>query len=267
MINAISKNDKRIFYIHHFFYNSLNHDQKKLYKKIDNFLKLYSKFNYLNKNKIVKEYFEFIDNYIIDCKNFNKTEKYPYQINKRKKIKRISYELALIISCLLTPQRFSIMEEIYKLKKLKKTLFIGAGTGLEIYLIKDKLKDFIVYDISSSKFIYEIVEKKKFKKKLYNFSETKFDTIFTIEFLEHLKKPYKFLKQIYLSMKINSQLICTTAKNIPQFDHLYNFKSSIDFEKKVKKIGFKIIYSNKINHQYDMRNIKSNNVFYILKRS
>ena len=71
MINAISKNDKRIFYIHQLFYNSLNHDQKKLYKKIDNFLKLYSKFNYLNKNKILKKYFEFIDNYIIDCKNFN----------------------------------------------------------------------------------------------------------------------------------------------------------------------------------------------------
>ena len=67
-------------------------------------------------------------------------------------------------------------------------------------------------------------------------------------------------------MKKNSRLVCTTAKNIPQFDHLYNFTSSADFEKKVKKIGFKIFYSNKIDHLYDLQKINSNNIFYILKK-
>jgi hypothetical protein len=266
MISKILKDDERLFYIYQLFYNSLSFNQKKIHKKIDKFLQLYSKFNHLPNNKIIREYFKFLNNYIDDCKNFNKTKKYPYRTNKVRKVGRIPYEVALILSCLITPHRFTIMEEITKIKKLKKTLFIGAGTGLEIYLLKNKLKNFKAYDIGSSEFIYKIITKKNFEKKLYNYSETTFDTIFAIEFLEHLKKPYDFLKKIYKSMKKNSRLICTTAKNIPQFDHLYNFTSSVDFEKKIKKIGFTVTYLNRIDHKYDLQKINSNNVFYILRK-
>ena len=165
MIDSLLKKDKRLLYIYQLFYNSLNPKQKKIHKKIDNFLKLYSKFNHLENSRILNEYLKFLNSYIIDCKNFIRTKKYPYKINKVAKIKRTSYEIALILSCLITPHRFSIMEEILKIKNLKKTLFIGAGTGLEIFLIKDRLNEFHAYDIGSSKFIYNIVPKKKFKKK------------------------------------------------------------------------------------------------------
>ena len=67
-------------------------------------------------------------------------------------------------------------------------------------------------------------------------------------------------------MKNGSKIICTTAKNIPQFDHLYNFKSQINFENKIKKIGFKIIFKKIILHNLDLQNIKSDNVFYIIKK-
>ena len=266
MINSLLKKDKRLLYIFQLFYNTLNSKQKKIHKKINNFLKLYSKFKQFKDDRIINEYFKFLNSYIIDCKNFIKTKKYPYEINKVKKINRTSYEVALILSCLIAPHRFSIMEEIFKLKNLKKTLFIGAGTGLEIYLVKNKLNKFHAYDVGSSKFIYKIVPKKNFKKQYYNFSDPKFDTIFAIEFLEHLKNPYLFLEKLYASMKKNSRLICTTAKNIPQFDHLYNFSSSTNFEKKIKQIGFTINYSNLICHKYDLQKINSNNIFYILKK-
>ena len=267
MIKSLLKNDEKLFYIYQLFYNSLNKNQKKLHKKINNFFKLYCMHYRLKNNQITKEYYKFLNRYMFDCKNFSKSKKYPYQFNNKvKKLSRTSYEISLILSCLITPHRFSIMEEISKLNNLNKSLFIGAGTGLEIYLIKKKLNDFKAYDTGSSKFIYKIIKKNKFEKRIYNFSETKFKTIFAIEFLEHLKKPYNFLKKIYKSMKKNSRLVCTTAKNIPQFDHLYNFTSSADFEKKVKKIGFKIFYSNKIDHLYDLQKINSNNIFYILKK-
>tara|TARA_X000001036_G_scaffold247734_1_gene230930 strand:- start:1090 stop:1890 length:801 start_codon:yes stop_codon:yes gene_type:complete len=266
MIKSLLKNDEKLLYIHQLFYNSLTKNQKKIYKKINSFLKLYCKYNCLKNNQLIKEYYKFLNRYMSDCKNFSKLKKYPYQISKVKKLNRTSYEIALILSCLITPHRFAIMEEISKIGNLKKSLFIGAGTGLEIYLIKEKLHVFKAYDVGSSKFIYQIIKKENFEQRLYNFSETEFKTIFAIEFLEHLQKPYEFLAKIYTSMKKNSRLVCTTAKNIPQFDHLYNFTSSTDFEKKVKKIGFKISYSNIIAHQYDLQKINSNNIFYILKK-
>ena len=265
MIAHVVKKDKRLFYLFHLFSKYLKPTQKKILKKIDNFLKIYSKFHNLNEKQIVKNYFIFLNRYIDDCKIFKNTNKYPYQLSKKKNVKRISYEIALILSCLITPHRFSIMEEICKLKNLKKTLFIGAGTGLEIFLLNDKIKNFKAYDKGSSNFLYKIA-KKKFKKEIYKFNDNQFDTIFAIELLEHLKKPYIFLQNLYSSMKKSSRLVCTTAKNIPQFDHYYNFKSKIDFEKKIKKIGYKIEYSYLINHKYDMQKINSNNIFYILKK-
>ena len=112
----------------------------------------------------------------------------------------------------------------------------------------------------------KLQENKNLKKKNFDFFENNFDTIFLIEFLEHLRKPYDFLEKIYRSMKNNSKIICTTAKNIPQFDHLYNFISAKNFENKVKKIGFKIKFKEKIIHDLDMERINSDNIFYILQK-
>ena len=267
MINSLRKKDARINFFYAKVSKSLNFRQKKLHRKIADFLRIYCVYHKLNNQKILNLYFKFLKAYSRDCKKFSKTKKYPFVLNNRiNKTNRISYELALIISCLLTDHRFKIMDQITKLKTLKKSLFIGVGTGLEIYILKNKLHNFIAYDPKSSNFIFKIIKKKYFKKRKYNFSINNLDTIFAIEFLEHLSNPYEFLENIFLSMKKGSRLICTTAKNIPQFDHLFNFKSQKSFESKVKKIGFRINFKKILLHTEEFQKINSDNVFYILKK-
>ena len=48
------------------------------------------------------------------------------------------------------------------------------------------------------------------------------------------------LKMLFKSLIEGGMLHCTTAKNIPQFDHLYNFIDNEEFIRNVKKIGFNI---------------------------
>ena len=267
MINLLVNKDTRINFFYKKIQRSLSYKQKKLHQKIADFLNLYCKYHKLSYKKVLKLYFQFLSFYSDDCKNFISTKKYPFAINKHiKRINRISYELALIISCLLTKHRLEIMEQITKVSPLNKSLFIGVGTGLEIFLLKKKLFNFVAYDTNSSNFVLKVINKKKFKKKKYDFSNQNFDTIFAIEFLEHLSHPFKFLQDIFLCMNSGSKLICTTAKNIPQFDHMYNFRSQKFFENRVKKIGFKIFFKKIILHEDEFQKIGSDNVFYILKK-
>lgn len=267
MINSLIKKDARLKYFYSNLRSFLTSPQKILQKKIDKFLNIYCKYHKLDQKKILNLYFKFLKSYSKDCENFVKTRKYPYKLNNRtRKIERISYDLALIISCLVTSHRFGIMEQISKLKISHNCLFVGVGTGLEIFILKKKLKNYLAFDPGSSNFIFNIIKKKNFRKKNYNFSIENSDTIFAIEFLEHLSKPYEFLKKIFLSMKKNSKLICTTAKNIPQFDHMFNFHSQKSFENKVKRIGFKISFKKILPHKDNFQKIGSDNVFYILKK-
>ena len=52
MIKSLLKNDEKLFYIYQLFYNSLNKNQKKLHKKINNFFKLYCMYYRLKNNQI-----------------------------------------------------------------------------------------------------------------------------------------------------------------------------------------------------------------------
>ncbi len=54
-------------------------------------------------------------------------------------------------------------------------------------------------------------------------AKKKYDTIFAIELLEHLENPYEIMESFGRSLKKDGRLIITTARNVPQFDHLFNF--------------------------------------------
>ena len=73
-------------------------------------------------------------------------------------------------------------------------------------------------------------------------------------------------KLVLLSRDILGPSPLSGDKNIPQFDHMYNFRSQKSFEKRIKKIGFKIFLKKIILHEDEFQKIGSNNVFYILKK-
>ena len=113
MISSLIKKDARLKYFYSNIHSLLTNKQKNLQKKIDKFLNIYCKYHKLDQKEILNLYFKFLKSYSKDCENFVKTKKYPYKLNNRlRKIERISYDLALIISCLVTSHRFKIMEQI-----------------------------------------------------------------------------------------------------------------------------------------------------------
>ena len=140
-------------------------------------------------------------------------------------LSRVEYDVVLLLSFLIEKHRFEIIKLFVKEKYKGKILIIGSGPSLELALlkfflnIKNKIE---AYDTSFNSFVKKF--KKEYKKRKYVQNHKKYDVIVLIEFLEHLTKPYEFLFKLKKSLFRNGKVILTTAINIPQFDHLYNFK-------------------------------------------
>lgn len=241
-----------------------------LFEIILNYTTEYCTYAFLTKEDIADIYNNFIKSYNIDVKKFKIENKYPVELgNNTKSINRIHYDVILLMSVLLTPHRFRIMQLIIShTQKINDSLIIGCGPGLEIELIKSKTRKLTAYDLTISDFVKKHHNDVSLKEELFVGRDhvKKFDTVFLIEILEHLKKPYQFLDECKESLKENGKILLTTATNIPQFDHLYNFEASHDnFEKKVQEMGLVIDYCEDIPHSYLTTNIGSKNRFYILK--
>lgn len=243
--------------------------EEQLYLKIANYV---SEFLYpipalaKEPNKI---YFEFIKSYNKDCKLFAQTKKYPLELDpNRLPLARYEYDTILLMSCLLTPHRFRIMQIIESLKLKRDTgLIIGCGPGLELQLIKEKMNSLTAYDASLNSVLSNIHPEVIFHKKYFKKSskETKYGAIFLIELLEHLDDPFEILQTCLKFLSPNGRLFLTTATNIPQFDHLYNFDSDHKmFEKKIKDIGYAITFFEDIPHLQLTSNIHPSNRFYAL---
>ena len=269
MIEEISKLDNVISFQSSCLIGKLSQKKIKIYNLIDKYLNEYAKFHKMNAKQILNCHKFFMRRYIKDLSEFEKSFKYPYQKKKHNpKIDRTIYDIALIMSCLLLSHRFEIMYNVSNFKNYgKKTLVLGAGSGLEISLIEKKIKVSEIYDLEISKFIKKRFKNFKICQKYYSRGNAnKYDSILCIELLEHLKKPYELLSLLYGSINRGGSLQITTAKNIPQFDHFYNFSNNSTFEKKLISFGYKIKKKKIINHENLLSKFKPNNVYYILNK-
>ena len=268
MIDELKKKDRFIKLQSNQLLEKLNSKEIILYKEINIYFSDYVNFYKIPANEIIKIHNSFVQNYLEDCKKFFLTKDYKIARDKNYKLDRKQYDIILILSCLLLPHRFNILNELVNFNfkdKKNKTLFIGIGSGLEIFLLRDKIRNYEAYDINISSFV-----KKKFKdkinQKLYTYKKNLYYYIFAIELLEHLEQPFKMLDELYKSLYKNSILFTTTAKNIPQFDHYYNFTNKKKFEEKIKIIGFKILSKKILRHSGLKNNLNSNNILYKLKK-
>ena len=89
-----------------------NDEDKIIYYKINQYLTEYLKFYNIKLEEVLNIHNSFIQNYIDDCKNFKITKKYETARSKNFKFGRIDYDIILILSCLLLPHRFNIINEI-----------------------------------------------------------------------------------------------------------------------------------------------------------
>lgn len=241
-----------------------------LFPLINQLLSSYSEFYSLSSDEVISRNHKFSSEYLEDVKRFSSTFKYPCKLRKLKKIthnQKISYDLALIISVTLTTHRNKIMSSLLKyLDKISgRILVIGAGPGIELKLLKAYGKDLdvVVYDINISNFIYnEFGSFTIVNEEFIGHPDELYDHIIAIELLEHVSRPYSLLQIFFNSLKKSGKLFTTTASNLPQFDHLYNFAND-DF---MDNVNFNCIYHEEIPHMYQSFNIGARNNLYVLEK-
>ena len=270
MLTELFDQDRRLRIEYKKLINS-NYFNIELLEKIDNYFNDFIDYNNIPFNDIIKRYNNFLIRYSSDIENFLSSGKYPYLLDKNKSVQRIDYHISLILSTVLTIPRHRIINNLYNYCKNIKgnILIIGLGSGLELEILYSlsSYKRIDAYDISISNFV-----KDRFKNKSniveseFNGNDEFYDFIIAIELLEHLSNPYQFLSMCYQSLKKEGIILTTTATDIPQFDHLYNFDNENYFEKKIKNIGLSISYSEEIKHHQLKKNFHPKNTWYILNK-
>lgn len=215
-----------------------------LYEDSAEFLQAYLEYQKLSVDQLIDVYNDYIFHFNKHCKSFVKTGKYPFEVGVRDYVpSRIEYDLVLLISVLFAPHRFQIMDLLDNSNRSGKALFVGIGPGLELSISSDVHEEIHAYDLSINSFIQKKFPSIQFFEELYvGQHEGYFDSIYLIELLEHLEDPYSLLEICYNSLSKNGKLLLTTASDLPQFDHLYNFpKDHFEFEKNVISLGFEIL--------------------------
>ncbi len=240
-----------------------------LYNKVAVYLE-----NYMATNRIVAEdaisiYTDYITSYNKHCKQFLKTGKYPFENNEKSiEISREHYDVVLLLSVLFTPHRFRIMQNLERMNSTGKALYIGLGPGLELKLTKDNYSEIHAYELSANQFLYQefpdVLIREEYYTGQYN---NYFDSIYMIELLEHLDDPYFLLNTCCNSLRTGGKIFLTTATDIPQFDHFYNFpKDHTLFENKLMQLGMKVLFKEEIEHNYLTMNFSPSNHFYVIEK-
>ena len=270
MIHELIQLDKSVAFQYGRVLNHTGRDCKNLLDVIDSYLTEYVDFYKLSLDETLRRYFTFVDRYVSDLKAFESTGLFPFQDKNSEVfcVERVTYDIFLILSSLLQKHRFRIMKNISEAEKNSgNCLIVGAGSGLEMFLLRDKFKNIDAYDISISDFCkYKFGDLNLLEEEYDACCENKYDAIYAIEILEHLISPYGILNSFSKSLKTNGRLIVTTAKNVPQYDHLFNFSDDYKFETRVKNMDFNILYKEVIKHNYVFFQVDSSNIFYILKK-
>jgi len=219
----------------------------------------------------VDAYTSFLSTYGQDLKRFAKTGKYPLEIDPdREHPDILSYQLALLFSTLCYRPRFDIMDLFRQtVAPAKRATFIGCGPGLEMAISADRFEQVEAYDPSVGDFLPKHFPSINFHADYFNADSVgSIDAFILIELLEHLSEPYALLADCAALASKGAKAYLTTATNLPQFDHLYNFEADhSEFEARVAAMGFEVEVKEEVLHEFKGSDITAMNTFYVLQKS
>ena len=241
-----------------------------LYKDVTRYFQSYCTSNGISAASVDDTYTKYITAYNKHCKQFIKTGKYPLENGLTDfELSREEYDVVLLISVLFAPHRFRIMELLSQQQQSGRALFIGLGPGLELFLTQERHSEIDAYDVSINENLPSQFPRAAFHATYYTGqNQAYYDSIYLIEILEHLSDPFDLLHICAQSLRAGGQIMLTTATDIPQFDHLYNFPDDhSDFEKKCIDLGLTIEVKEKLVHKYLSSELQPSNHFYILQKT
>jgi hypothetical protein len=218
--------------------------------------------NRLEVSEAADRYLKFATQYTADLARFEVTGQYQPRIEHDP----AEYQTMLLLSCLLTWQRFKIFELVYKHHQLStRTAVIGCGPGIEVEMLLQFGGIVDVFEVNPPESIVNLADQGCIRlcQNLFTVDQIRYDSIYLIEVLEHVKDPFSLLSTSVAALDKSGSIFCTSAINIPQFDHLYNFACG-EIEKWAGIQGLKIRYVESIQHLYLNRRFSSLNEFLVI---
>lgn len=221
--------------------------------------------------EVTAAYEKFITRYNQDLKAFSRTGKYPCETGPpRAEFTRTEYDLALLLSTVLTPHRFRIMELVQLTGGTGgRALVLGCGAGVEVELIKPGFDEVIASDVEIGEACRALHHDVSFHPEaLRPGDRSRFDRIYLVELLEHVSDPYVLLERAARGLRETGSIVLTTATNLPQFDHLHNFPADHrQFEMQVRELGLAVTFREEIPHRYLIADVGAKNDFFVLRPS
>lgn len=211
-------------------------------------------------------YLRFVERYARHLEAFVATGRYPAG-DAPEEIAREEYDVFLLASALLTPHRFRLMRLAASQGPAGGScLVIGAGAGLEMLLVQDRYTERHAYDLSFSTFVRQRFPGWSIRQEAFTGGGA-YDAAYAIEVLEHLENPLELLRTLRDALRPGGECHVTTARNVPQFDHLVNFSRPDEFEEALRDLGFNMLLREVVPHAYLLTGADADNVYYRLRKA
>lgn len=229
------------------------------------YIDVYAQINRVSVETAEAAYLKFIGAYRKDVLDFMRTGRYP---TGDREIARVEYDLALLLSTVLTKPRFRIMQLLEaRAMAADRSLFVGVGSGVELHLLRHRLMSAEAFDLRINPVLREWMPSVAFREEEFTAGKGHYGQVFLIEILEHLDDPLQLVSQCGQSLQAGGQNHLTTATNIPQFDHRVNFpQDHRAFEAWLREQGYQVLFCEDIPHPPAPKDIGSQNRFYTVAR-
>ena len=176
------------------------------------------------------------------------------------KIDRGDYNIALLLSILVSNHRMEIMQNLKEFlsfvnKPTGRIASVGMGTGYELKLVADTLPGWCIEGYDTDEKTHEDV------KRLLQFFNVKndislrflfpndrpdeggpYNALLLCELLEHLEDPPGFLKMAKSFLSPDGFMFVTMAVNIAQEDHIYLYPTIDRCRKELSDTGLMILF-------------------------
>jgi SAM-dependent methyltransferase len=240
---------------------------------INNLLSDYATYQKLTVDNIVTAYDQFSRIFTRHLEYFRQHRHYPRDEAFPVKIDRTTYDVSLLLSCVVNSARFHIAEKL--LQSLQQQsgkndfLVVGCGAGLELEMIRltGHYQRVIAYDTDISDFVRQRYSEFDLREQIFDSSctNTPGDIALAIEILEHVEAPITLMKAIISALKPGGICFCTTATDLPQFDHRYNFTDIPLFQQQLASLGFSLLETSTFIQPYPFQGLESRNDWFSLR--
>ncbi|MGE4297655.1 MAG: class I SAM-dependent methyltransferase [Desulfovibrionaceae bacterium] len=245
----------------------LDPEEQTLHARIDAFLDAFCAFHAITPEEAAAGYGRFVQQYAQDMRDFKADGLYPARRGNARPPHTRDYHLFLLASPLVTLHRFRIMQRLAGLAPLRgNILSIGTGAGLELALLGVDGCVVDAFDPTVSSYASRTFDGVAFHGRPFTGNGGPYDAAFAVELLEHLEDPGRLVAQVAATLRPGGAFCFTTARNVPQFDHVVNFTDPAGFEAAVEGAGLRIVEREIIAHQFIMKPEDCDNVFYLARK-